>query len=114
MAIKVEQDLSDSVPLSAKDALAFMQSTPTLIIIDVRMHNDFVLDHLEGALNIPLNELGTSEELKQVPKNKPLLIVCNDGMQSSYAASVLKHSHNYEKVFYLYDGLEALHEPLES
>lgn len=71
------------------DAKEFEQiyNAEKLPIIDVRKISEFDSEHIENALNIPLNQL--EYKLKEVPKNK-FLLHCAGGYRSMIAASILK------------------------
>lgn len=58
-------------------------------LLDVRTEGEFASGHLEGALNIPVQDLSAS--LKKVgPKEKPVVVYCASGARSAMAARVLK------------------------
>lgn len=58
-------------------------------VVDVRTVEEFNDDHLEGSINIPLNEVPERvEEFKQM--NQPLILVCKSGYRSGEAANYLK------------------------
>jgi len=57
-------------------------------IVDVRTREEFRGGHLEGAVNIPLNEL--SSKVSSLDKSKPVITCCASGMRSATAKSMLK------------------------
>ena len=59
------------------------------LIIDVRQPHEFNGGHVDGALNIPLNEIRNNiREIKQ--QNKPVITCCRSGARSGSAAGILK------------------------
>jgi rhodanese-related sulfurtransferase len=58
------------------------------LIIDVRKKSEFDSQHLNDAVNIPLNEL--NQHLDRFPKEKPFVLHCGSGYRSMIAASILK------------------------
>ncbi len=60
------------------------------IIIDVRKKSEFDSEHLEQAINIPLNVL--TKNLASFPKDKPFILHCAGGYRSVIAASLLKQN----------------------
>ena len=64
------------------------------IIIDVRTAGEFKQGHLEGAKNIPLNELKLKADLIR-GWGKPIITVCRSGARSQSAKSLLT-SYNIE------------------
>lgn len=58
------------------------------LIIDVRNTNEYNADHLEDAVNIPLDYI--NQHLAEFPKDKPFILHCAGGYRSMIAASILK------------------------
>lgn len=62
--------------------------TGSATIIDVRTPGEYLTAHLDGAINIPLQDL--SFKLKEVKQLKPpVLICCASGMRSGQAHGFL-------------------------
>jgi len=60
------------------------------LVLDVRGADEFAAGHIRDAKNIPLKELpGRLPELEKF-KTRPVVVVCNKGLQSSKATSQLK------------------------
>ncbi|HUX49506.1 MAG TPA: rhodanese-like domain-containing protein [Spirochaetia bacterium] len=58
-------------------------------IIDVRTEDEFMDGHYPNAVNIPVNEImDRAEEIG--PKDKPVVVYCESGSRSAYAAMMLK------------------------
>ena len=66
------------------------------LIVDVRTPEEFRAGHIEGALNVPLNEIGRAMEWLQ--KDVPAVLVCESGSRSGYAEMILK-ANGFEKVY---------------
>jgi glyoxylase-like metal-dependent hydrolase (beta-lactamase superfamily II)/rhodanese-related sulfurtransferase len=75
------------------------------IIIDVRKKSEFDSEHLEHAINIPLNQL--NERLAEIPKDKSFTIHCAGGYRSMIAASMLKQ-RGYENFVDVIEGFAGL------
>jgi rhodanese-related sulfurtransferase len=73
--------------LSATDAKARLDSPDAPYILDVRQPEEFRAGHIAGAELIPLNELG--RRLKELPKDREILCVCQSGSRSSVATRQL-------------------------
>jgi|SRR5690606_16377812 len=66
------------------------------IILDVRTPAEFFAGHVEGAINIPLEELATN--LHRLPnRHQPIITCCTSGMKSA-TAKVILESHGYTRV----------------
>ena len=58
------------------------------LVFDVRKKSEFDSEHLEGAINVPLNEI--NQHLAQFPKDKEFSVYCAGGYRSMIASSILK------------------------
>ncbi len=77
----------DKVNRISADVFA-TEFTSNSIIIDVRKPGEFEGEHIEGAINIPLDFI--NEEMASFPGEKAFIIHCAGGYRSMIAASVLK------------------------
>jgi rhodanese-related sulfurtransferase len=57
------------------------------VAIDVREPQEWDAGHLDGAILIPLGEL--QARAGELPRDRPLVIVCRTGARSGYAADAL-------------------------
>lgn len=66
-------------------------------IIDVRTVAEYKTGHVDGSVNIPLDQIQHKlKKLKQI--NKPLVMCCASGMRSANATNILK-SNNINNVY---------------
>jgi glyoxylase-like metal-dependent hydrolase (beta-lactamase superfamily II)/rhodanese-related sulfurtransferase len=70
------------------DAFLSIYKDEAPLVFDVRKKSEFDSQHLEGAINIPLNEI--NQHLEAFPKDKAFIIHCAGGYRSMIAASILK------------------------
>ncbi len=64
-------------------------------IVDVRTPGEFAAGAYPGAVNIPLDAL--PGRLKELPKNRPIVLYCASGMRSASAARILERA-GYDQV----------------
>jgi rhodanese-related sulfurtransferase len=57
-------------------------------IIDVRSPGEFLQGSRPGSINIPLNDL--NQRLKEIDKNKNVILCCASGARSGVATTILK------------------------
>ncbi len=76
--------------LSAPFAAELLSSAEPPVTIDVRAPREREQKHIRGSLSFPLNRL--LENIKTLPKDRPLLVYCAGGYRSSIAASLLQGS----------------------
>lgn len=65
------------------------------IILDVRTKNEFQSGHIKGAVNIPVQTLGSN--LSKLKKDRPIITCCASGMRSASAKSILQ-SNGFNEV----------------
>jgi glyoxylase-like metal-dependent hydrolase (beta-lactamase superfamily II)/rhodanese-related sulfurtransferase len=62
--------------------------SPELLVIDVRNKGEYTAEHIENAINAPLDYI--NDYLEVFPKDKPFILHCAGGYRSMIAASILK------------------------
>lgn len=71
------------------------------LIIDTRTQEEYEFGHIQGAINIPVDEL--RNRLSDIPKEKTIIVYCAVGLRGYIAGRILKQ-HGYEKVYNLSGG----------
>lgn len=79
-------DVPNITPTELSTRLQSNDKVP--FVLDVREPQEFEMGHIEGATLIPLGSL--PEHLAEVPKDKPVVVVCRSGNRSGRAAAFLK------------------------
>ncbi|HEB96018.1 MAG TPA: rhodanese-like domain-containing protein [Sedimenticola thiotaurini] len=76
------------------------------VVVDVRPMNDFADGHILHSLNIPMNGFG--KQLGQLEKyrNRPIIVACRSGAQSSAACKQLRKA-GFDQVYNLRGGIMA-------
>lgn len=74
-------------------------------VIDVRKPGEFSGEHVDGAINIPLDFINDS--MAEFPKETPFTIHCAGGYRSMIAASILK-SRGYHNFLEVAGGFSAI------
>ncbi len=59
------------------------------VVIDVRTKREYCDGHLEGAKNIPLDDI--RERIDEVPRNHPVVVHCQTGYRSYVAQQILRN-----------------------
>lgn len=73
------------------------------VLIDVRTPLEYGIGHMEGSVNIPLEEM--RQRINEFPKDKKIVLCCNQGKLSYFALRVLKNM-GYKNVFSLSGGFK--------
>lgn len=66
-------------------------------LLDVRTPGEFSAGHIQGAVNIPVQEL--EQQLAQLPqkKDQPIVVYCHSGRRSASAKQIMEKA-GYTKV----------------
>jgi rhodanese-related sulfurtransferase len=84
-------------------------NNPETTIVDVRMPFEYDEEHVEGAINIPLQEIPQRvEEFKSM--KQPIVVYCRSGNRSAQAQMFLRQ-HGIKEIYNgggLYDMLELI------
>ena len=75
-----------------------------LVVLDVRTVSEYDGDHLEGAINIPVEVL--SQHLSELNKNDELLVYCRTGNRSTTAVGILREN-GYDRIYHMDGGIMA-------
>jgi rhodanese-related sulfurtransferase len=86
--------------ISAEEAKKGIAEGKFPIVLDVRTDMEYNLGHYPEAIHIPTANLANEVETKLPNKKTPVLIYCNTGQRSRYAADLLKKK-GYESVRYI-------------
>ena len=76
--------LRGDMPISHWDAVDHANS----LLLDVRNANELAVDHVPGALNIPLSKL--RERLGELPRDREIQVICASGQRAYYATRLLQ------------------------
>lgn len=87
------------------------------LLIDVRTEYEFLAGHIEGARNIPLNEIRRRVKDLNLPKDTPIYVYCQVGVRSHTALMALK-GMGYTNLYNLSGGFitykTARYKPLDN
>ena len=75
------------------------------IIVDARKPSEFEAEHVEKAINIPLDYV--NEQLAEVPKNEPFYLHCAGGYRSVIMSSILK-ARGYHNMINVEKGMTGI------
>jgi len=93
-------------PEAAKQAWPMIEQGA--LLIDVRTSREFAQGHIDGALNIPYQEIDKLMSAIGTDKTRPVVVYCRSGNRSGKSKVVLE-TKGYTNIFNA-TGLEALKE----
>lgn len=77
----------------------------SVILLDTRTVGEYARGHIEGFMNIPVDEL--RERMDEIEKGKPVYVICQSGLRSYIATRILEgngyDTYNFAGGFRFYD-----------
>jgi hydroxyacylglutathione hydrolase len=90
--------------VSVHDLAGSLKSREPLTVLDVRTESEWEKGHIDGALHVHGGRL--QERFNEVPRDKPVAVVCGSGYRASIAASFLQRE-GYKDVRNVIGGMAA-------
>lgn len=90
--------------LLPQEAFSLMEREKDVLVVDVRTPEEQELLRIPGSIAVPMAEL--MQGRVQLPKDKPVLLVCAVGGRS-YAAGLYLVKEKYQRVYNLRGGISA-------
>ena len=75
--------------ITMSEAVKMMETEKNCIILDVRRADEFAEGHIPGAINVPNEEIGTTEIAELPDKSQLILVYCRSGRRSKEASEKL-------------------------
>jgi len=88
--------------LDSEEAYEMLQKPDDVLLIDVRERNEYNNEHLQGAKNIPLNQM--EKQVGKLPRDKDIVIYCLTGARSIRAIRMLEVA-GFTRLFHMHQGL---------
>jgi glyoxylase-like metal-dependent hydrolase (beta-lactamase superfamily II)/rhodanese-related sulfurtransferase len=97
---------TDTITSITAEELADMQAKdPDLSIVDVRKKSEFDSEHIEGAINTPLDYI--NDAMTAIDKNKTHYVHCAGGYRSMIFASILR-ARGFDNLVDVQGGIKAI------
>lgn len=91
--------------ISVKEFEEVLHQNPKVKVIDVRKEGEFVAEHVDGAINLPLDFI--NDLMPEFPKEETMFIHCQGGYRSMIASSILK-ARGYHNLVDIAGGYAAI------
>lgn len=98
------QLLAETQRISAQALAETLNSNTAPLILDIRSEKEWRTGHIDGSINIPLNQL--SERTNELPTDEPIIAHCAGGYRSAIAMSLLEQA-GFENAEDLIGGFKA-------
>ena len=99
---ELRRKASGLVNIEAAEAVKLINNDAA--VIDIRSIDAFAKGHIVSARNIPSDELDAKVNTLEAMKAKPIIAVCDSGVTSTKAVSVLRAA-GFESVYGLKGGM---------
>src|ERR671934_2329415 len=93
-----------AAPVPEVDLEAVAGRDPHPLLVDVREREEYAHGHVPGAINLPQADLAS--QLDQVPRDRPVFVICQSGARSMRSAQFLKQM-GCDEVMSVRGGTEA-------
>jgi rhodanese-related sulfurtransferase/TusA-related sulfurtransferase len=93
-----------------EELLKKLASDEGFVLIDVREPAEYAFGHIPGACSIPLGQL--EEQMNEIPKDRPIYVVCRTGTRSDMAAQQLT-KHGFQNVINVVPGMSKWTGPVD-
>lgn len=94
----------DYQDVSVEAAKTMIDATTSPVILDVRTVQEYAVGHIEGAVNIPVEEL--EQRFTELDAFRATLVYCRSGVRSAQAAQILVDK-SFTQVYNMLGGLLA-------
>ncbi len=78
--------------LSATEFEQQLQKSSGPLILDVRTPEEFATGHLEGAINLDINQPDFRDQLTRIATGKPVFVYCKGGGRSTQAVTLMQEA----------------------
>ena len=75
--------------ISMDEAVKMMKDEKDYIILDARRPDEYAEGHIPGAINVPNEEIGTTDIAELPDKSQLILVYCRSGRRSKEASEKL-------------------------
>ena len=96
-AVAVDAQTATPQLISPVEYVADFDDPASHLLIDVRTPEEFASGHIDGSVNIPVEEM--QGRLDDVPSDVPIVVYCRSGNRSATAARILTeagYAHVYD------------------
>ena len=88
--------------VTVQEARSLIEDKPDLVILDVSTTSEYEDGHIEGAVNIPVQEL--SARLDELSNEDELLVYCRTGNRSAQAVDILQDV-GFTEIYHMNAGI---------
>lgn len=98
--------VEDANVITVETAFGLIQDNrdnPNFMIIDVRTESEFILGHIEDAINIDYYAEDFKQTIQQLDRNKTYIVYCRCGGRGGKTLDIMKEQ-GFKEVYNIKDG----------
>lgn len=103
--------------VTVEEADKLIKETKGIIILDVRLPEEFAHQHIKGARNVNVFDKDFEALLGELDQTKPVLVHCASGRRSTLALEQMAGKVRFPQVYHMNEGFtgwKAANKPFES
>jgi len=80
------------ITITPDNALDLMEKEPEIAILDIRPEEDFIKEHIPGAVNLDYDGHHFQSKVEKLDKNQLYIIYCKSGVRGGYFMEKMQES----------------------
>jgi len=93
--------------VTVDEAEKLIADTPGLIVLDVRIPEEFEHEHIKGAVNVNVFDVDFEKLIAELDQSKPVLLHCASGRRSAKAIAQMTGKVKFPQIYHLSEGFSA-------
>lgn len=94
------------IDLTPEEAQQLIAENPDIVILDVRTPVEFLVSHIENAVNVNYYSFSFRKKIKQLDRSKTYLVHCQTGVRSGKTLPIMLEA-GFTNIYHLTDGFKA-------
>jgi rhodanese-related sulfurtransferase len=87
---ETEKEITTTIsPKTAFKLIEEHQDDSNLVILDIRPHNEFEMEHIHGAINLDYEGHEFRKKVEKYDKTKHYIIYCRSGVRGEYFMGIM-------------------------
>ncbi len=89
--------------IDSKEAYRLIKADANIAILDVRTAKEFADGHVEGAVNIDVNQTDFAQKIDELDRSKTYIVYCRLGIRSRKAVGIMS-AKGFKNLYNVSDG----------
>lgn len=93
--------------VTVDEAQKLIADTPGLLVLDVRIPEEFTHEHIKGAVNVNVFDADFETLIAGLDQTKPVLVHCASGRRSARAIAQMTGKVKFPQIYHMNEGFNA-------